>query len=294
MKILVAHKKSRYEQLVLEEHDQSVERLIAQHDQSVAHLESSHRAHMESLEHVAEVIRARGLELCVAPRGEVQGEEDDYDLVITVGGDGTLLDVSHRLSATPVLGINSDPATSVGYFCAGPAERFADLLDKALQSELDETPLRRFRVTINGEPTTPPVLNEILICHANPAAVSSYLLGVDDHQESQRSSGVWVATPAGSTAAIRSAGGLVMPLGSDALQFLVREPYLTRKRRSRLLKGLLPPGSRLEIVSKMQQGRLYVDGPHIAHPFQIGDRLTLEDDVAPLRVLGLEATRRVG
>ena len=37
----------------------------------------------------------------------------DVDLVITVGGDGTLLRASHFLdSSIPILGVNSDPTCS--------------------------------------------------------------------------------------------------------------------------------------------------------------------------------------
>ena len=43
-------------------------------------------------------------------RDELQEPIKDVDLVITVGGDGTLLEASHFLdSSIPVLGVNSDP-----------------------------------------------------------------------------------------------------------------------------------------------------------------------------------------
>lgn len=293
MNILVAYKKSRYEQLVLEARDASIERLLAERDISVARLLASHNAHSKSLETIVEVLTARGLSFDSVPRGQATRPEDDYDLVIVVGGDGTLLDLSHRILSTPVLAINSDPSSSVGYFCAGAADEFERLLDSTLAKKLDATLLSRFSVSINGESKTPPVLNEILICQLNPAAVSSYFLKIDGYEEGHKSSGIWVSTPAGSTAAIRSAGGMVMPLGSQNVQFVVREPYITNKRNYRQLKGIRPFGSEIEIVSKMQEGRIYVDGPHIVYPFQIGDRIRLTYDVPKLEVLGIEARRRI-
>ncbi len=293
MKILVAYKKSRYEQLIIERQDPLVEKLIAEQDISVARLQASHAAHSKSLETITEVLSARGLSFDAVPRGEATRPEDDYDLVIIVGGDGTLLDLSHRILSTPVLAINSDPSSSVGYFCAGTAQDFERLLGQTLDEKLDAIKLSRFCVSINGESRTPPVLNEILICHANPAAVSSYFMRVDGYEESHRSSGIWISTPAGSTAAIRSAGGMVMPLGSQNVQFVVREPYITNKRSYRQIKGIRPFGSEIEIVSKMQQGRIYVDGPHIEYPFQIGDRIRLTYDVPELDVLGLVERRRM-
>ena len=136
------------------------------------------------------------------------------------------------------------------------------------------------------------MLNEILVCHANPAAVSSYFLHVDGHEEAQRSSGIWIATPAGSTAAIRSAGGLVLPIHSDNFQFLVREPYQRPDSTYRQIKGIRPFGTPVELISKMRQGRIYVDGPHISYPFTIGDRLRLDFEVPPLLVFGLDDARR--
>ena len=290
--ILVAYKKSRYEQLVIDQHDESIKELIAQQDVSVARLLTSHDNHTRSLETILEELTRQNLSFDAVPRGQSTRPEDDYELVIIVGGDGTLLDLSHRILSTPVLAINSDPSASVGYFCAGTAADFATLLEKTLDKKLKSTQLGRFCATINHDTRTPPVLNEILICHANPAAVSSYFFRVDDYEEAQRSSGIWLSTPAGSTAAIRSAGGMVMPLGNNTIQFVVREPYMTSKSNFRQLKGVRPFGATIEVISKMQGGRIYVDGPHIEYPFQTGDRIRLDFNVPALEVFGMQAKRR--
>ena len=55
-----------------------------------------------------------------------------------------------------------------------------------------------------------------------PAAMTSYTLDIGSVSEPQRSSGLWIATAAGSTAAIRAAGGCILPLRSRKLQYLVR------------------------------------------------------------------------
>ena len=94
-----------------------------------------------------------------------------------------------------------------------------------------------------------------------------------------------------STAAIRSAGGQVMPIGSDRVQFVVREPYLGRKPY-RLLKGLIARGERLEIQSHIRTGRLYFDGPHVWRAVDIGSRLSFERSNEPLLLLGFRDGRR--
>lgn len=290
--ILVAHKKSAYDKYVLEEHDESVARLVSEGDISVRSLKSSHEAHTRSLDSICEHLSSQGIGFEKCYRGDVDTTEG-YDLVVTVGGDGTVLDISHRITDTPLLAINSDPQSSIGYFCAGTAADFPELLERTIDGGWEPFELRRFRTRINNEVSSVPVLNDVLISHANPAAVSHYLLTIDANEpEEQKSSGIWVSTPAGSTAAIRSAGGYVLPLDSQRLQYLVREPYPMRDKSYHFLKGIRPLGERFEVISKMNSGRIFVDGPHISYPFSIGDVVDIDADAPPLRLFGLDERRR--
>ncbi len=290
--ILVAHKRSAYEKYVLEEHDESVAQLVSENDISVRTLKRSHEAHTRSLDDICEHLSSCGIGFEKRYRGDVD-DTSGYDLVVTVGGDGTVLDLSHRITDTPLLAINSDPQSSIGYFCAGTAADFGELLERTLEGRWEPFELRRFRTTINDETASVPVLNDVLISHSNPAAVSHYLLTVDENEpEEQKSSGIWVSTPAGSTAAIRSAGGYVLPLDSRRLQFLVREPYPMRSHTYHFLKGIRPLGERFEVISKMNDGRIFVDGPHISYEFSIGDVVAVDADAPPLVMYGLDERRR--
>lgn len=290
--ILITHKVSSYEQFVLEEEDRGVADLIAAGDISVRSLERSHRAHARSLETICEYLLKRGYTYEMRPRGEPGGTEE-FDLVISVGGDGTALDISHRITNTPLLAINSDPDSSIGYFCAGTARDFPELLARTLEQTWQPFKLRRFRMRINGEICSVPALNDVLIAHHNPAAVSRYLLTINGNEpEEQKSSGIWISTPAGSTAAIRSAGGYVLPLDSQRLQYLVREPYPMAGRSYHFLKGIRPLGERFEVISKMAEGRIFIDGPHITHSFSIGDVVDIDAGAPPLLLYGLNERRR--
>ncbi len=290
--ILVVHKKSAYEKYVLEEHDEGVARLVSAGDISVRSLKRSHEAHTRSLDAICEHLSSQGLHFEKRYRGEIDAIEG-FDLVVTVGGDGTVLDISHRITDTPLLAINSDPHASIGYFCAGTADDFPVLIERTVDGGWQAFELRRFRARINNEVTSVPVLNDVLITHSNPAAVSHYLLTIDDNApEEQKSSGIWVSTPAGSTAAIRSAGGYVLPLDSRRLQYLVREPYPMRDKNYHFLKGIRPIGERFEVISKMNDGRVFVDGPHISYAFSIGDVVDIDADAPALRIYGLDERRR--
>jgi NAD+ kinase len=130
------------------------------------------------------------------------------------------------------------------------------------------------------------VLNDVLFTHYCPAATTRYRLRVRRRAEVQRSSGVWVATAAGSTAAIRSAGGRVDPIATRRLQLVVREPYIARGPGYRILKGFIGEAEQLEIQSFMRAGRLYIDGPHIWRAVEIGSVLRIRRSDEPLRLLG--------
>jgi NAD+ kinase len=140
------------------------------------------------------------------------------------------------------------------------------------------------------------VLNEALFCHAIPAATSRYVVSFAGKIEDQRSSGVWVSTAAGSTGAARSAGGRILPFASRKLQLIVREPYLESRRASEpvpieLDHLVFEPPESLILLSKMEDARLYLDGPFRQIPVGLGDRVVCQVSSEPLHVFGLGRRR---
>jgi NAD+ kinase len=163
-----------------------------------------------------------------------------------------------------------------------------EVLAAALAGRLKSSRLARMRVDLNDETISTRVLNDALFCHESPAATSRYILEHRGQQERQMSSGVWVGPAAGSTAAIRSAGGKVLPIGSQRLQFVIREPYRAMEQKYSLTKGMVSPGEDLKITSRMTKGCIFLDGTQKVHAVGIGDcvRLTVSDE--PLMLLGLD------
>ncbi|MBN9167310.1 MAG: NAD(+) kinase, partial [Myxococcales bacterium] len=122
---------------------------------------------------------------------------------------------------------------------------------------------------------------------------SRYILGLRSGQEEQRSSGLWVGPAAGSTAAPRSAGGKVLPLESERIQYVVREPYTPAGGRFRYARGLVEPGEELVLRSKMREAKVFLDGHRIVHSVTMGDVLTMRRSDESLTVLGIARKRRV-
>jgi NAD+ kinase len=285
-RVLVIYKKSAYQIYVRERRHARVAALLRARDPAVAGLVRAHQAHDKTLAEARRVLRALGARATFRYRSS-HTSSDAFDLVVTLGGDGTLLWASQSIGAgCPVVAINSAPQDSVGYFCAATRDQLSDVLRDALAGSLEDTELTRLRVELDGELCSSRVLNDALFSHSSPAATTRYALRLRGREELHKSSGVWVATAAGSTAAIRSAGGRVQPIGSTRLQFVVREPYLAAQRSYRLLRGLVGPREQLEIQSHMRAGKLYLDGPHITRAVEIGSRLSFRRSHEPLTLLG--------
>jgi NAD+ kinase len=201
------------------------------------------------------------------------------DLTITIGGDGTALGASHYVRHGALLGVNSAPGDSVGHFCCVQQGNFAERFEALRSGQWQPVALTRLAVTLDEKPLPELALNDVLIAHDSPAATTRYLLQLGEHEEEQRSSGIWISTAAGSTAGIRSAGGRKMPLRSERLQYLVRELYReTHDRQQRdyqLTRGLIAKDATLAIASKMPDGWLYIDGARTAYRFPFGARATV-------------------
>ncbi len=201
--------------------------------------------------------------------------------VVTVGGDGTLLATSHWVTGAGLLGVNSAPRSSVGYLTSTRRLTVARDLARIARGDLLPQVVSRVEVELDGK-RLPPALNDVLLAHEQPAATSRYRIRLGRRVEEHRSSGLWVATPTGSTAGIRSAGGQPMTLGERRLQLRARELYRVKGRSAALESGFVEEGQALEVESAMEAGWLYADGARMATRFPFGARATFRVAEQPL------------
>ncbi len=297
-RVLVVLKRSSWRKWVEEEADARIVQLIDEGDETVRRMRPGHIDHTETIEEVRQALADLGAEVVWHDRPHHFRVDGPCDLVVTVGGDGTLLGASHGIGpGIPLLGVNSAPAHSIGFFCAARKGRVKESLAAALAGTLDRVELTRMRVELNGRALNERVLNEALFCHSSPAATSRYILRVLSHdaqsgprvlaEEEHKSSGLWVGPAAGSTAAQRSAGGLVLPLDSSDLQYVAREPYRPEGEKLKMTMGLVAGEQSLDVKSRMRQARVFLDGDHLVHDVTIGDVVTMRRSTEPLVVLGL-------
>lgn len=99
-----------------------------------------------------------------------------------------------------------------------------------------------------------------------------------------RSSGLRVSTAAGSTAAMLSAGGFPMPILSQDLQFMVREPISPESAVSGFMHGIIKPDQSLDVTWYSKEGLIYVDGSHVLFNIQPGDTIKISSSAPALQV----------
>lgn len=290
-RVIVVAKRSSFARLEDGEVDQRARSLLRSKDATVRKWQPAHEDHVRTLERVESALSRLGAEALILHGSHAVFDPRGAALVVTVGGDGTLLAASHCVADIPILGVNSAPRFSVGFFCGAKGRELPSRLEQALSGRLSAVRLSRMAVRINGQLRSERVLNEALFAHDEPAATSNYILRVGRRKEEQKSSGFWVGPAAGSTGAIRSAGGRVLPLQSKKLQLVVREPYIGGGYKHRLVRELIDEGGRVTAWSKMHHARIFLDGPYRDLTVRLGDEVQFEMSSQPLSVLGLEAKR---
>lgn len=279
--VLIIAKKSFYEVYGLERREPHFLQLIKSDSELARDLVSAYEDNQRAIDAVIRHLDMQGIPW---EKGEVGSLCVDglHPLVLSVGGDGTLLAASHRVLTTPVLGINSRPGVSVGFFCPVNSGNFQGLLADILEQRVMPRQLMRMDPLVNGQRLCPPALNDILYTARNPASTTVYRIHFEDREEMQKSAGVWISTPAGSTAGILAAGGTSMHLDDDRMQFLVRECYCVREPREPLRTGTFRDG--LKITNLTPEASVYVDGTRIVHPLHYGDVVEALPSKTPLSI----------
>lgn len=288
--VLVVYKQSTLSEYRSSGHGVRLRRLRAGGAPLADRLQLRHDRYHRAVDRVRRHLERSGFRVHPVFRGRlfrVRGMDRRFRLVVSVGGDGTFLEAARRLARTPILGVNSDPGISVGRLAAADLDSFPRVLEEFLSGRCPARPLTRLGIRLNGRSVRTPVLNEILVSAAVPAETSRYRLKVWGRTEEQLSSGVWIAAPAGTSAAHRSAGGRVLPLFSRRFAFTVREPYRGKPARPTLLRGVLGARETVEVISLMREGAVFADGPRVRFRFRLGDRLEAGLWAPPLWVVGL-------
>ncbi len=169
---------------------------------------------------------ARDLTAYLAGRN-VAVTEDDPDLVLSLGGDGTMLraaQIAHRADA-PLLGVNLG---ALGYLTEVDAGDERVALQRVFEGDfrIEQRLMLACAADLRGEKAAYTGLNEVLIERSSRYRMVRLSVAVDgDHLEDFNADGVIVATPTGSTAYALSAGGPIVSPRADCLVLVPVSPH---------------------------------------------------------------------
>lgn len=212
--------------------------------------------------------------------------DPDMDLLVILGGDGTLLHVADQASryGIPVVGINLG---DLGFLTEVAADEMYPALEEILSGQvyIEERMMLRARLLREeGSPAGIPefALNEVVIVKGSTAPIMRLCCWADtEYLTTYKADGLIISTPTGSTAYNLSAGG---PIAHAELRTMLVTPicpFMLESRPvllapdTRVTTRLSPPSTNVTIV---------VDGRAVWN-MQPKDFLLVEAAPKPLRLI---------
>lgn len=197
------------------------------------------------------------------------------DLVIAIGGDGTILYAGRLTSGhdVPLLGINRG---RLGFLADVTPDEMLDSVDHVLNGDYttdSRMQLEAHIVRRNGEQITATALNDVVLQRSESARMLDFETRVGDHYVNTHSGdGLIVATPTGSTAYALSCGGPILESQLDAFVVVPICPHTLTDR------PIVMPAQQTIAVHLLERkdtsAGVSVDGQSMGS-FEAGDVLTL-------------------
>jgi len=211
-----------------------------------------------------------------APRADPQQIAEEADLVVVLGGDGTLIHAAGIVRITdrpvPILGVNLG---SLGFMTEVPVDDLFPVLEQVLRGAF--TAERRIRLALevvrSGRVVhTGEVINDAVINKGALARIVDIEAKVGGKRlTTYKADGVIVATPTGSTAYSLSANG---PILTPTLEVVLVTPICPHSLSQRSV--VLPVESQIELHLTSSNGEVFLtlDGQS-GLPLQQGDVIRL-------------------
>jgi NAD+ kinase len=242
-----------------------------------------HRGREEAVAFAGELISAAerlGLDAVVEAEGG-SGPGEPVDLLVAVGGDGTMLDtVRHALALdVPVIGFNLG---TIGFLAAAEREDASQVM--AALASGDYRVVERSTVQADMPGGSDVGLNDVVVEKIDSQRLVELDLEVDGHHFLRyRADGVVFSTPTGSTAYGFSAGG---PLMDPRMEALLVTPVAAHSLFGRTV--VVPAGSEIRCrVARNRPVQVSVDG-RVIGTLSEGDGVTIRRGPRPVRFVEVE------
>lgn len=212
----------------------------------------------------------------------------EVDLILVLGGDGTLLSVAHAVAChapdTPILAVNCG---SLGFLTEITLPEMHDALVSVLSGSVgvDERKMFRGKVIRSGQNVVDRmVLNEVVIGKSARSNIINISISVRDHLViDSRADGIIIATPTGSTAYNLAAGGPIVHPTVDAIIITPIAPH-TLTNRPIVLTDDATVAVTPNLSGEHVEASASFDG-QMSFDLEDGDVITIERAPYPLRVV---------
>lgn len=191
-------------------------------------------------------------------------EKMEADMIVTIGGDGTILRTQGIAKNIPIFGINMG---TIGFLTEIDHQNAFEALEKVISGKYFYWGEKQIGSLWKK---LPPALNEVVVITSKPAKMLHFEVLVDDEVvENLRADGMIVSTPSGSTAYSMSAGGPIVDPNVDAFIIVPICPF---KLSARPL--VVPDNSKIKIklLKKGKDAIVVVDG-------QAEDKITYMEEL---------------
>jgi NAD+ kinase len=209
------------------------------------------------------------------PGSEGLPPDRSADLILVLGGDGTLLKAARLYGGrgTPILGVNLG---GLGFLTEIALEEFYSILGKIFQGDFQTETRMMLNAEIirRGQVLEPTVfLNDVVINKGALARIIDLETSIDDQfLTTYRADGLIVATPTGSTAYNLAAGG---PILHPALKTIIITPICPFTLTNRPIIVQDNAVIDIRLGAKSREVWLTFDG-QIGHPLQPGDLVRIQ------------------
>ncbi len=175
------------------------------------------------------------------------------DLVITIGGDGTILRALEKVEK-PIFAINSG---GMGFLTEVESKYAMNSLEKVLDGKYNVEERAKLKLLVDGK-RLPDAANEITVQTPRIAKIMYLKIFVDNELiETFGADGVIVATPTGSTSYALSAGG---PILDPTVNAMVIAPLAPFKLSARPWVVPLEKKVGIKVLAKSKESKIVIDG----------------------------------
>jgi len=247
---------------------------------SFSEYEEAHQAYLAALDELTNALPSSPRHIVVDRSHLPTFAFQERDLILTLGGNGLVVNVAKYLDGQPIMAVNPDPRRHDMVLVPFRISDVEHRLAQILQGRFEARRVTMAEARMNdGQRLL--AFNDLFVGRRDHAS-ARYRIELDGRSEEHSSSGVIVSTGAGSTGWLKSivtgALGVVREVcpevkglpdlvncrfewSAEWLRFAVREPFTSSRTQAGIVYGTIGKGHRLRLISRMPEGGvLFSDG----------------------------------